>query len=138
MTIEEHCIQLGIKREEEYKKFKPVYCPCLKSYVSFNSDGFHHLKYEPSGRARTHKEQIYKLNLLPLVVPVIRNAKKVDEYRTEEVRTSRKKNNPKIKKVEYWSLVEIVGRKCPVKIKVILWRIGNGNINFRSVMKLTK
>lgn len=126
------------KRKEEYRRLEKIYCPCLKDYVYFNSDGFIHLRHDAMGKPRNLNEQLYKLNLFPLVIPIIKIANRIDEYRIEEVKTSRKKKNSKIKKVEYWALVDLVGRKCPVKIKVILRRIGTGKITFRSVMKLTK
>ena len=63
------------KRREWYKKIGRVYCPILEEDVIFNSKGFHHLIY-PGGKMRPIKEQMYKLGLLPLVIPVIKNAKK--------------------------------------------------------------
>ena len=39
------------------------------------------------------------------------------------------------KEVEYWGLVAIVGQR-PDKIRVILRRVGNGNITFWSVARV--
>lgn len=130
-----YCKKLTKKREKGYKKLKKIYCPCLKEYIYFTSDGFHHLRYDVVGKERTVKEQIYKLQLIPLIIPVIKKAKEINKYKRKKVKISRKKKSPK-KKVEYWSLVEVVGKQS-VKIKVILRKVGDGRIIFWSVMKLT-
>ena len=112
------------ERRKWYKKIGKVYCPILKEYVIFNSKGFYHLRYS-SGRERTIKEQMYKVGLLPLVIPVIKNVEKIEEYRKELSNG---------KEVEYWILKEVVGSQNTMT-KVILRRIGTGNITFYSVMK---
>jgi hypothetical protein len=135
-TTKEYCIRITEQRRGEYKLFKPAYCPCLKETINFNADGFHHLQYKTDGRERNKQEQIYKLNLVPLIIPVIKNAKVVDEYRTDKVRIGRKKKIAE-KNVEYWAITANVGH-ASIKTKVILRRVGDGKINFWSVMKLTK
>jgi len=112
------------ERRKWYKKIGKVYCSILKEYVIFNSKGFYHLRYS-GDRERTVKEQMYKIGLLPLVIPVIKNVEKIEEYRKELSNG---------KEVEYWILKEVVGSQNTMT-KVILRRIGTGNITFYSVMK---
>ena len=114
------------ERRTWYKKIKKVYCPILKECVMFTSKGFHHLIY-PSGKWRPVKEQMYKLGLLPLIIPVIKNAKTIYKY-------EKCSNKVLDKEVEFWTLKEIVGKRKAVT-KVILKRVGTGNITFLSVMK---
>lgn len=64
-----------------YKNVGRVYCRILNADVHFNSKGFYHLRYDSFGKARNIKEQKYKLGLLPLVIPVIKNATNVREAR---------------------------------------------------------
>jgi len=71
---------------------------------------------------------MYKLGLLPLVIPVIKSAKKIFKYTPQHY--SKKLN----KYIEYWSLKETVGKQ-KTKVVVIFRRIGNGQITFHSVMK---
>jgi len=111
-----------------YKKIKKVYCPCLKQDIIFNSKGFYHLRYDSHGKMRAIKEQRYKINLLPLAIPVIKRAKLIDKY--TKLNYTRKFN----KHTEYWALKEVVGKRN-VEVKVILRKIGNGNITFFSIMK---
>lgn len=114
------------ERRTWYKSIKKVYCPILKECVIFTSKGFNHLIY-PNGKWRPKKEQMYKLGLLPLVIPVIKNAKKIYKYEKCFVKDLGKE-------AEFWALQEVVGKKNNLT-KVILRRVGTGNITFLSVMK---
>ena len=110
-----------------YKTVGKVYCPILKQDVVFNSKGFYHLRYDTHEKQRLVKEQIYKFNLLPLVIPVIKNATKIFEYKKQQY------SKPLGKYYEIWELREIMGEKSPTEVSVILRRIGDGNITFLSV-----
>ncbi len=122
---------------EIYDKIGGVYCPCLNSEVVFNAQGFHHMEYDGGGTARLLKERIFKLKLIPLAVPVLKCAEKIDEYKKDKQPKNRKKGAVQ-KDVEFWSLVANVGKNRDVKVKVVLKRTGNGKIIFWSIMKLKK
>lgn len=119
--------KLLIERRIWYNSIKQVYCPILKEYIIFNSKGFQHLIY-PNGKWRPKKEQMYKLGLLPLVIPVIKNSTKISGYK-------KCFHKDLGKEAEFWTLIEIVGKQN-ILTKVILRRIGTGNITFLSVMKI--
>lgn len=55
------------KKRLWYKAVQKSYCPILKEDIFFTSKGFHHLLYDGLGHARTNKERMYRLGLLPLV-----------------------------------------------------------------------
>ena len=112
-----------------YKTVKSVKCPILNEKVIFNSKGFYHLRYDSFGKERNMREQSYKIGLLPLVIPVIKNATKIHDYKKE------KYSKPLGKYYEIWELKELVGEKSPTLVSVVLRRIGNGNITFLSVWK---
>ena len=116
------------KRKALYDTIKKVYCPCINEDVIFNSKGFHHIKYDGYGRARSKKEKMYRLGILPLAIPVIKCAIKIHEY------SQPKELNKLEKPIEYWALREKVGKQGTT-ITVILRRIGSGNITFYSIMK---
>ncbi len=130
----EYCRVLTNSTRATYDAIGTIYCPILKENVVFNGRGFHHLNYNSDGTPRDVNERIYKMTLFPLAVPVILNATSVDEEREVEIRESRKKG-AKLKKGKTYSLVALVGRKNPVHVRVILLKIGNGNLMFRSIMK---
>jgi hypothetical protein len=111
-----------------YKSIKEVFCPILGENIVFNSKGFHHLSFDGTGRKRTIKEQKYKMGLLPLVIPVIKNSNRIFKYEKERYSKSLGKY------FEIWVLQEIVG-KNNVTVFVVLRRIGTGNITFLSVWK---
>lgn len=116
-----------------FNNTKAVFCPYFHQKIFFNSNGFHHLRYS-SRRERPRKEQLLKFNLLPLAINVIKKSGTIQEFRSDFVKTKEKSGN---KKVVFWALIAICGAntgKSNIKIKVILRKIGNGNIIFWSVM----
>ena len=123
-----------VNKNNDYKKWLPVYSKVLNEYVVFNTKGFNHLRFRTDNTPRNKKEAKYKLGLLPLVRPVIHNAPVFEKYtrRTSPVGGSRK---VVLKEIDYWSIVAVVGKQN-VKIRVVIRRIGNGQIHFWSVMKL--
>ncbi|MCX6713867.1 MAG: hypothetical protein NTV48_02065 [Candidatus Vogelbacteria bacterium] len=111
-----------------YKTIGKVWCPILNQNIVFNSKGFYHLRYDSFGKARPKQEQMYKLGLLPLVIPVIKCATNIHEYKKEQY------SKPLGKHFEIWELKEIVGQQRSL-VSVVLRRIGNGEITFLSVWK---
>lgn len=115
--------------KRRYDSIGRVFCPTLNSYVHFNSDGYNHLIYKGNRKKRTVAEQIYKLELFGLVIPVIKNCEGIQKWR---FRGEPGDGND----VQHYALVHQVGRK-PVAIRVIIKRTGDGQFNFHSVMKHT-
>lgn len=121
-----------------YDTRKSIYNPYLKSEVIFNSDGFHHLQFS-ARRERDKKEQLLKFSLFPLVPVIVRNSGTLQEYRKGLTTVGKKSKDgfALTKPTEYWGFVAIVG-KTQIKIKVILRRVGDGNIIFWSVMPFSR
>ncbi len=122
------------KVKELFKLQKDVYNPYLENQVVFNSDGFHHLRFS-SRRERNKKEQILKFNLLPLAIKVIKKSGTLQAYREVLIAVGKKTKDDlvKMKKAQYWGFAAIIGDP-KIKIRVILRRIGDGNIIFWSVL----
>lgn len=123
-------------RKTDYNAWTPVFCPAIRTYVTFNSQGFNHLRFKIDNTPRKPKEAMYKLGLLPLVRPVLSTATIVERYekRLAPMGGGRKKV---LKEIEYWALVSNVGKQH-TKIRVVVRRIENSaQIHFWSVMKLT-
>jgi len=125
------------QRRKEYKNYTPVFCPCLKEYIYFNSDGFIHLRFHANGIPRKRQERMYKLGLLPLVIPTIKTATTIEkhEYRLAPINRKKKNGQKIMKDMQFWGIISIVGKQN-VKLKVVLRKIGTGKICFWSVMKL--
>src|SRR5437870_5191291 len=96
--------ELMQERRAWYKTVKQVLCPVLNETVVFNSKGFYHLRYDGQGRARSTKEQKYRIGLLPLAIPVIKCATKISHYETRYLKREGKY-------AEFWVLKENVGKQ---------------------------
>ncbi len=126
-----------LERKEKAKAIftsqKSTYNPYLKSQVIFNSDGFHHLQFS-ARRERNKQEQLLKFSLLPLAIEVVRCSGTLQEYRKGLTAAYKGKDGfSRMKETEYWGFVAIIG-KARIKIRVVLRRVGDGNITFWSTM----
>lgn len=104
-----------------YKTIGKVWNPLLGKYVVFSSKGFRHLRYKQGNKPRPIKDQIYRLTLLPLAIPVIKNSQTIYDY-------------TKRSDFEIWELRETVGKNS-ASISVVLRKIRNGNLTFLSIWK---
>lgn len=131
------------KRKEKtrilYNSQNSIYNPYLKTGVILNSDGFHHLQFS-ARRERNKKEQLLKFSLLPLALDIIKKAGTLQEYRKSLNPIGKKSKGDgmiPMKIVEYWGFIAIIGQK-QIKIRVVLRRVGDGNIIFWSAMPYSK
>lgn len=111
-----------------YKAVKQSYCPILNEDVHFNSKGFHHLLFDGLGHARSLKERMYRLGLLPLAIPVLKTATSIHDYTPPTYSKKLRKN------VEYWVLKCNVGKQKTL-VTVVLRRVGTGQVTFYSIWK---
>lgn len=127
------------KAREIFLAQKTLYSPYFEENIVLNSDGFHHLQFS-ARRERNKREQLLKLNLLPLGLEIIRKSGTIQEYRKQLMLIGKKSLRDGLaptKEVEYWGLIAIVGGKR-IKVRTVLRRIGDGNITFWSVMLYSK
>ena len=122
------------RTQKLFQDTKSIYCPFFQDRVVLNSDGLHHLQFS-ARRERNQAEQRLKFSLVPLGLKVIAKSGTIQEYRKEMVAIGKKDSRgyEKMKQAEYWGLVAIV-KDCSLKIRVVLRRIGDGNITFWSIM----
>jgi len=111
-----------------YKAVNKSFCPILKENVFFTSKGFRHLLYDGLGHARSRKERMYRVGLLPLVIPVLKSTTKVEDYKPPNF------SKPLGKMIEFWTLQAVVGKRKTL-VTVILRKIGTGKIHFYSIWK---
>jgi hypothetical protein len=135
--IENRFEKARIKAKKLYKKEYKIFCPFFNKNINLNSDGFHHLQFKGNQQERTRKEQFLKFSLLPLALNIIKRSGTLQEYRKTMViaqkgRYSNKKSS-KMKLVEYWGFTSIISEP-KIRIKVILRRLGDGQVVFWSVM----
>ena len=115
-----------------------ILCPYFSERIVLNGEGLHHLRYSAE-RERGKPEQMLKFRLLPLALDVVRKSGTVQEYRKiwQPVGKKGADGMGAAKEVEYWGFVAIIGTR-PDKVRVILRRVGTGNITFWSVMRGSK
>lgn len=117
-----------------YESTKPVVSPALNERVVFTAEGFNHIIFRTARRERERASQAMRFKLLPKAIRLISHANTFQEYEETikefEVKT-RKHRERRSKPVRYWGIIAIFeGRK----IKVVLRRIGNGQLHFWSVV----
>jgi len=116
-------LSLKAETKERYSKFEKVMCPALQMYVNFNSKGFNHITFKNDRNPRTIGDQINRLKILDTAYELIKFTNTFQEYEKVEKEF--------LKTVEYWGLIAIFKN---TKLKVILRKIGNGEIHFWSVI----
>lgn len=122
------------KRRQLYNDTKNMYCPFLKEVVYFNNKGFFHLTHDGRDRLRPEADATMRLNLLPRVYTVIKNAAKFNRQPMLVPKNSN--DNKKEKEVAYYELYHALGHnknKRKAGVIVVLRKIGNGRLHFYSV-----
>ena len=127
-----------IEAEANYKDVGSVHCPYFNKKVTFNSDGFHHLRYKVAGSEREKAAQMYKFSLLAGAVELISASGTLQQYRKQWGAVGRKKNTDgsrDMKEMEYFAFEGILGEgSSMMRIKAIVRKVGNGEPHFWSVM----
>lgn len=117
-----------------YKSLKPIYCEAVHDFVSFNSNGYNHIKYKRDGTWRTKDHQKQRLELLPIAIKLIgltttfQEFEKAIKNKVVKIENIEKSYDNKI---TYWGIIAIIDNR---KIKVVLRRIGHSKIHFWSII----
>ncbi len=120
--------------QEYYETLTSIFCPALKSDIHFSSHGFNHLIYKKDRSERDRGSQIMRFKLISRAFELIKITTTIQEYEESYKDITIKKNKKKTKATKlviYWGIIAIIRDR---KIKVILRKIGNGNIHFWSVI----
>lgn len=126
-----------------FESSKEIFCPYLKSSITLNSDGFHHLQFS-ARRERSKEEQVLKFSLLPLALKAVKESGTLQEYRTQLIPFGNKNTNDgmtRMKQAEFWGFVAIYNvnsQKEPIKVRAVIRRVGDGKFVFWSVMPAMK
>jgi hypothetical protein len=123
------------KARQIYDTQRTIHNPFFKQDIILNSDGFHHLRYS-ARRERNKEEQVLKFTLLPLGLRILKTATTLQEYRkllSPVGEKSARDGSVKMKIVEWWGFVAIFVEQ-EIKVRVVVRKVGDGNIHFWSVM----
>ena len=117
-----------------YASIQLIQSPALNTKIIFSASAFNHIIYKNPRNERDKKTQMLRFKLLPLAVKLISFSNTYQEYE-ETIQSFRiKKQKKRIflsKSVVYWGIIAIIDGR---KIKVILRKVGNGEIHFWSVI----
>jgi len=120
--------------QELYAVTKPVRSPALNEDVRFPAEGFNHIIFKSGRHERERESQIMRFKLLPRAIRLIAHANTFQEFEesTKDVEVKTHKRREMRNKIAfYWGIIAIFeGRK----IKVILRKIGNGQLHFWSIV----
>jgi len=137
-TEAQYCAQLKAQTKALYDATGDVFCPYFNAKVGFNSDGFHHFQYNTSGSERSKKAQIRRYKTFRFAPYVLKRAGTVQQHRRYYGPVGRPKGDGfrPAKIIEDWCFLALVsaGPNKDIEIKVVVRKIGDGNLNFCSVM----
>jgi hypothetical protein len=130
--------KLKDKTKDYYNSINKIYSPALKSKIVFNSDGFHHLRYDSNRSERNKKLQMGKFRCFNDAVNIIEKSNTIQEYRRSIISVGKRSKDgfSKTKTVEWFSMLAIVNFSKKVRVNVIIRRIGEnqGKFHFWSVI----
>jgi hypothetical protein len=126
------------KAKKVYATQRTIPSPYFKQEIILNADGFHHLRYS-ARRERNKQEQVLKFTLLPLALRILKAAATVQEYRKlySLVGGKSKGGFTQMKMVQWWGFVTIFIEQ-EIKVRVVVRKVGEGNLHFWSVMPYSK
>lgn len=134
MDHEQDYKELLYKAKVLYTSFDTVLCPTLSCGIVFNSSGFNHILFQRGQKPRSKTSQILRFSLLEKAYKLVGLTTTFQEYDSLNKEVIVKKYKDKIfkeKTIVFWGLVAILDNQ---KIRVVLRKVGNGNIHFWSVM----
>ncbi len=130
--------RLKEETEEKYKKIVKLFCPALKSEIYFNSEGFHHLRYDGHRSERDKVVQRNKFLCFDAAVEILKTSTTIQEYRRSICPIGKidQSGFRKTKTVEWFCFFAIISFSKCRRIKVIVRRIGEETrkFNFWSIM----
>ena len=128
MNKEEKFVKLKEKAKEKYKNTEKIMSPFFNDYIYLTGDGFHHLSYAKNRTSRKLEEKILKFIALDYVYELLEKSATIQEYREITI-------NEKV--IKYFGMIAI-DKNLKRKTRVIIRKVGNGNIHFWSVMPYSK
>lgn len=127
--------------EQKYKSIGKIYSPALKADIFFNSDGWHHLRYDCSRSERDKRVQQNKFIYFDNAVDIIKKSNTIQEYRRgQQVEGKPDKNGlQKVKRVQWFGMFVVISFSKNMRVKAVIRKVGDdGQYHFWSVMPFWK
>lgn len=124
--------------ENEYQSIGSIYSPALKAEIFFNSNGWHHLRYDQNRSERSKIIQKNKLIFFKDALRTLKKATTIQEYRriSSPIGDPDEKGFCKTSTTEWFAFWAIISFIKKIRIRVIVRRVGedDGVFHFWSVM----
>jgi len=124
--------------EAFYRSLDKKYCAYFQRSISFNSNGWEHLRFKNRGHPRSHADQYTRFKLLPLVPKILGLSRTIQGiYERNQFERIRLHNRTEdiLKAVSYFEFIAVTD---DVRVKVILKQIEASDIFFWSVIPYWK
>ena len=123
-----------------YYSLGSVHCPYFGCKILFTSEGFQHLSHKgPSNKTtRTREDQYVRLKLFKLAPKLLRESRVVQDIQEKNIFLPVVHNHRKekiLKIIKYWEFWGIIDDK---RIKVVVRKVGNGELHYFSVIPKLK
>lgn len=128
LTENEYCAQLKAETKVLYDEAPEIYSPYFKDTIRFTAEGFHHLQYDSLGHPRSNKAQIRRYKSFIFAPYILQLAGTIQQQRIYK----NKEGREIIDSCFIALLPSTPGKN--IEVKVIVRKIGNGSLNFCSVM----
>ncbi|MBI2459796.1 MAG: hypothetical protein HYV53_04620 [Parcubacteria group bacterium] len=131
--------QLKDTTKLSYDKIGCIYSPALQADIVFNSDGFHHLRYDNNRSERNKRVQYNnKFIYFNKAVEILKKSTTIQEYRRSicAIGNYDRSGFRKTKIIEWFGFFAIISFSKCIRINVVVRRIGeeNGKYHFWSIM----
>ncbi|NIA02577.1 MAG: hypothetical protein GWP15_04275 [Nitrospirae bacterium] len=122
--------------KKQYDSLDSVHCPYFKDKVHFKSFGYQHMFHKGPNNItrRLKKDQYIRMKLFKYAPILLRDSKTVQEYQKKQdfiPVTHNNRTEKVLKDVEYWGFLGIVDDK---RIKVVVKKIGRGQLQYWSIL----
>jgi len=129
-----------IKSEADsfYKNIGDIYCPYLKTKVSFNAKGLAHIKMKSWNKTRSKNDQYIRLRFIKFAPIIIKLSNILQEIQKQENEEKVKISGTWIKKyqsITYFTFVAIINK---LRLKIIIKKIGHNKPYFWSIIPFWK
>lgn len=114
----------NIREEAEkfYKNIENVYCPYLKTSISFNAKGLSHIKMKSRNKARAKSDQYLRLKFLKLTPYILKKSGTLQEFNKKE-------------NIKYFGFTAIINN---LRLKIIIKQENHNNPYFWSIIPFWK
>lgn len=120
-----------------YNAEPQIHSPFFDGDIVLGPEGFRHLQVSTHSGARTREEQMERFALLPLAFQILKTATTLQLYRKRPLKLYSKDETRALnerKMVQWWCFQALFLKRARM-VKVVVKKVGGGELHFWSVME---